>query len=452
MDFSLIRDLNYLALNPRYRAYEWRMLGPPLRRFARNQLSIVYQTLRHTWLSMRAGRGPDVPTNGVLFYVNTLNQYRAIEAVAPKVTAAFLAGHDAPVTSRFPMARFYWLTLCVMPIGWVALILNLGRPRLRRALLYFFDGFVMAAPAYWLARRWLRRLDPSAVVLANDHTVLNRAVFRAAQSLGLRTLYLQHAPVADYFPPLDFDFALLDGEEALEKYRSAGPIRATVVLSGAVRMDRVASVANHHRTGQRPVFGLATNELDRVDRLAPLVKAIQASWPDAGIRLRPHPSDPRYSTWCDEARELGVALSESRIESPVAFLGDIDVLIAGDTGIHLDAALAGVPSIMFPFSDPMRDYYGFGPAGLCPVVSDVAEAVAAARAALVEPPSTNSAARYYNEAFGSGYEGQLATVVGDIVERALHDDSGLAACRHIIHTDGYYRLAREEAAGEKVPD
>ena len=58
------------------------------------------------------------------------------------------------------------------------------------------------------------------VVLSNDHSSINRCLRLACEVLNIETLYMQHASVSTLFPPLQFDYALLDGEVAYETYKS----------------------------------------------------------------------------------------------------------------------------------------------------------------------------------------------------------------------------------------
>ena len=60
----------------------------------------------------------------------------------------------------------------------------------------------------------LQKIRPKLALISNDHTVQARSLRISAEILGIKTLYMQHASVSEIFPPLEFDYALLDGEIA----------------------------------------------------------------------------------------------------------------------------------------------------------------------------------------------------------------------------------------------
>ena len=66
----------------------------------------------------------------------------------------------------------------------------------------------------------LSKTKPKLVIVSNDHSLNCRSLRLAAQILGIRTLYIQHASISNIFPPLEFDYALLDGLVSYKKYVS----------------------------------------------------------------------------------------------------------------------------------------------------------------------------------------------------------------------------------------
>ena len=55
------------------------------------------------------------------------------------------------------------------------------------------------------------------VFVANDHTGPCRSIRLACEQLNIKVAYIQHA-VSSIFPPLEFDYAFLDGKVAYDIY------------------------------------------------------------------------------------------------------------------------------------------------------------------------------------------------------------------------------------------
>ncbi|MBE9610655.1 hypothetical protein [Chitinilyticum piscinae] len=405
----ILRDLNALYLNPQFDGVSRQVYGQPLKRFLRLNLSLCYRVLYHV---LHRGKAVPQPRTDLLFYANTVNQMRAMAPLQQAVVApALRAGHGVPVDVPFPMLALHLWGLFLLPFFWLAL--PWLQSETRRRVMYFFDGFVLALPASWLAKRWLGRLQPRVLVQSNDHNPLNRAVLRAAQSLGITTVYLQHAPVAAYFPLLEHDVSLLDGQDALDKYRHAGPPRSRIVLTGPVRL--VLSAVPSRAV---PAIGVATNTIDRLDDVAAMIGVVMASgdWP---IVLRPHPGDARFDEWRRLAERLAVGFSDSRSEPSTQYLGQLQRMIAADCGIHLDAALLDIESVCCGLLGAgSTDSYGFVRAGLCPA-ADSAQALREWLLRDPAGPSPRQRARYYFASIGAQNEARVAEVAAQLLDELV---------------------------------
>lgn len=218
----------------------------------------------------------------------------------------------------------------------------------------------------------LQQIQPGLVVMSNDHNVNNRSLRLAAEMLGIKTLYMQHASVSEIFPPLEFDYALLDGKLAHQVY-----LHCYEVQEGTnPRIDKNVANCQVVLTGQKkPVvqvkqdtqldgvqIGLAVNQIDdfhcvqaMLDHLAPMqLKCIVRTHPFQNPvfleQLQSYMQDKAWLSW-----------SNSR-EQPLAdYFANVNTLIAGNTSIHLEAALAGLPTFYYEMSDEVHrpDYYGY---------------------------------------------------------------------------------------------
>ena len=75
---------------------------------------------------------------------------------------------------------------------------------------------------YEQASSFFRKKPIRVLLIGNDHVSLFRAVILAAKENAIKTIYIPHASVGPHFPPLDFDFALLEGEEMKRIYLNIG--------------------------------------------------------------------------------------------------------------------------------------------------------------------------------------------------------------------------------------
>lgn len=212
-------------------------------------------------------------------------------------------------------------------------------------------------------RSVLKKYRPEVIVLSNDHLPWFRALTIAARELAIPTVYLQHACVADNFPPLRNDLSLLEGEDALIKYQAGGKsITGKVALVGMPKYEQYREKRNASTSLHR--LGIPYNLTDNLPRIAQTVAAIQAALPEVEITLRKHPRDLR-----PYPEELGksVRWSDAQQEPALRFLQHQDVIISGESSIHLEAALMNVSSIYYSFQSgeyPVTDHYGFIANGL----------------------------------------------------------------------------------------
>ena len=104
----------------------------------------------------------------------------------------------------------------------------------------FFPKFWRMYGCEKFAFEMLDFYKPKVVLMANDHLELNRAILFACKDKGIKTIYAQHATSGCDFPPLQFDYSMLDGNDALKKYSNIGNIHGNVFLCGGVRFDPIA--------------------------------------------------------------------------------------------------------------------------------------------------------------------------------------------------------------------
>ena len=223
----------------------------------------------------------------------------------------------------------------------------------------------------------LKQINPKLIIISNDHSVYSRRLRLSAEILNIKTLYMQHACVTDFFPPLEFDYALLDGRISHQIYQRCYEIRGNknfrikknlskchVILSG---QKKIVLGINKNKNLDGLTIGLAVNLLDDfkcvkslLDRLAKFkIKCIVRTHPSQNlIFLKKLKSYLNCKDW--------IEWSYFKEQSLEDYLFNLNVLVAGNSSIHLEAAQAGLPTFYYEMSEEvmLHDYYGFVKNGL----------------------------------------------------------------------------------------
>ena len=375
----------------------------PLKRLAR---VAGYAALRLVGNVFQSIKNPDKLAGTTWLYVVSANNYEALRFIAEaRPDAVLVAGQGKRLGRYGGVVNRLSLRRKILHYGqYPAALLGLRRLVGGRAT-RFFDLVFYAVGYYEVYRRALRHYRPRAVIFANDHNDDSRALLLACRAEGVPTAYVQHASVSTNFPPLGFDLSLLEGQDALDKYRQCGPVRGRVELVGMPKADVFLSQRNLALAVRR--VAVACNLLDELPAVAATLAYLLRELPELTFTLRPHPGDRR------DFRALRQALpplqwSDPHRENVFEFLQQHDALVAADTSTHLEATLLNVASVYYRFSPSpaLADYYGYAAHGLSEWAHDHAELAAAlARLARHKAPDLYRRAAYYNAPLGTPDEG-----------------------------------------------
>ncbi len=137
-----------------------------------------------------------------------------------------------------------------------------------------------------------KKVQPAFLIIANDHYYEPRAVFRMAQILQIKTVYVQHASVSENFPPLEYDYVFLDGQESLDKYTANDKkCNSVVFLTGSSRFDMIKTL-NMNNIGKNDTVvkvGIAINLVDSTKKIEQFIYKLHTHTPQLQITIRPHP-------------------------------------------------------------------------------------------------------------------------------------------------------------------
>lgn len=378
-----------------------------------------------TWVK-RPGKTALLVPGAVFIPAYSINQRRALEpieqALRERGVATYLS--DAPPSDAVLHNQSFWSSLYAVPFFPVVLLRMLtAQGFARRSFAWGFDSYWLAFGAYVALRRWLRKHRTTAVVVSNDHGFWPRVLIAAARAEGVPSAYVQHAPVTKRFPALSMDYALLEGRKSLEIYSAIGPSTARVFLVGMPRFDQFVDRRNQNT--QARTIGLCVALLDEFEALNVLVCHLVQACPDQQfvVRLHPRSAEQSIERWRAICEELKLDYSDSRSEHPFEFLARVDVVIAGGSGIILEAALANVTPIMVALNPDRPDWYGFAADGLCPLFSNPEEVSDMLSELRQYRPSVIAKARPYCATLDTPYDGKSAELVAQLIQE-IADRSG----------------------------
>jgi len=220
-------------------------------------------------------------------------------------------------------------------------------------------------------RQLLRALRPAAVI-ATDESGSGQTLVRAARSLGVRTVGVQHGD----FQPANRQYAFAAGERPTEpvdtlcvwsewfraRLLAVSPIytRANTRVTGRLRRDGA-------RPAPEPADALRVLYLSEADpavaaAVAPFLDALRSE-PGIELRVRPHPAEPGGRWPAAEREEGGLARALARAHA-VAGVG---------SSALLEALHHGVPGVLLAPAG-VRDPAGYAASGafeLCDRAADV---------------------------------------------------------------------------------
>lgn len=392
---------------------------------------LLWRVLHFFYFMMRRAsfktRKVGVDRVDVLVYAGTQNQSASLRDTVGRLDKSglrVLAITDSP--PLLSKEGDLWRPLQFTPILiFRALILTLIRgsklyktlaPRNSLLISRWFNTFLNVYGYLALFEHLLQRARPQLVLVSNDHNSPNRALCALARQQSIRVAYLQHASVSPLFPALNFDYSFLDGMAALQTYQrcvsnhppSAKRIKGEIFLTGQKKILRKS------RPGQSRRIGIALNALDDLSLLDSLIYQLQGT--EIGLTIRWHPG-MGHKKICELQDILKchstVETSDPNKEAVSDFLENLNCLIAGNSSIHLEAALAHVIPIYYELGAvSTSDYYGYVAAGVSFQAKSVTDIFSLSRKSQTgEIYLDKDAIRRYSATYGTEWEGREGELV-----------------------------------------
>jgi|GEM_PF-2029015 len=363
---------------------------------------------------------PSEKYSGVLFFGLTNNNKVALMPISDQFGDAAITFYS---TKLYPTWREYSYSLPYL--FQLMKVIKEATPQERKAIKKYFSLFWATYGTYRLMDEMIKLYNPQIVILANDHGYQQRSLTQIANNSGIKTIYVQHASVTSQFPPLDFSYIFLDGQESLEKYQKAGQPKGKIYLSGGVRFDNIVKDQSVSQTDGNIVIGIATNKVDSIDKVkgicVELMNDMRSSDKNIEIILRPHPTmkSEALIEWCTKN---GIGYSDSNKEVSFSFLQKINVLIANQSAIHLDAIVSKTPSILYNMShdESIRDVYGYIENGLVEEVSSTTEIIKTVEKGKSLLPS-ETIIKYYYAAYNTPFEYKVSEIITLLIKLLLQN-------------------------------
>jgi hypothetical protein len=279
-----------------------------------------------------------------------------------------------------------------------------------------------------------------------------------AHHLGIKTVYLQHASVSPLFPALRVNYAFLDGQCALDTYRQCEPNQPSthrnVPIPGVILSGQKKHLKRSEKQ-QVAAIGLALNALDDPEAGISFIKALADEGQD--VRLRWHPGQANRDTnqyRTAFANRERVTLSDPGQETISDFMESIAWLIAGNSSIHLEAAVAGVMPIYYELTLPdCSDYYGYVKHGLTQKAASVPEVLKIIEETQDNHTPNAGAVRYYSDTYLTEWDGREGELVAECLKAlAGGDELPVSVGDFIDKTSGQKELDYlVNANGARVP-
>lgn len=208
----------------------------------------------------------------------------------------------------------------------------------------------------------VRRQSVSAgvAVVANDHTDFPVVASMVMKYFSVPVVYVQHAEISRYFPPLDFDVSILRNHKTLDRYREIGEISGEVFIIPRREKDESFDRIFRARSSKTAVVIYLSSVFD-VTELRKCVAVLQKNSDVLSVGVKPHPRSD-----CETLRCMpGVSVYDSI--PPVEH-----VAIAPNSSVVVELLERGVPVFQyFKLDDVGSDYYGFVEEGIaCAVTAD----------------------------------------------------------------------------------
>lgn len=282
----------------------------------------------------------------------------------------------------------------------------------------YFNRFELIFKAFGVVeeyKRVLKKSRPNMVIFSNDHNIYSRGLLIACKELKIKTVYVQHAAVSEYFPKLEFDLSLLEGDDSKNKYLRNFKTKGVIKLIGMPKFDFFSTQIN--KNVKVKSVGICYNLNDKLEDVVKVVNHVRKCLPKLKIILRRHPNDKRLIPINNF-----INMSHSQNETSFEFLKVVDLVIVGNSSIALEAVLMNVVPVYYNFAaknNDFDDYYGFVKNGLMREAVDLESLVEYILSEVNDKSAVQHKAKYYNDVIGTEFYGKSSELALKYIEEII---------------------------------
>jgi len=421
LSYKKIADLNYCNSSENVNFISWCSYLPKF-----GAVEQFFKFFRNMFGHLILGFHPlklMVPKQQIMFFYMSKNNFDSLKPVADLLPNSVLITAHPKWKEGYliPMFFAYLFSLPFLPILLCYTYKSKGYQR--KSFSSFFERYWLTFGFYYFLRIYLRLTVPKAIVVANDHRPEPRTLVLVTQELKIPTFYIQHASVNETFPPLNFDYALLEGKDSLSKYSKSGEIKSKVFLIGMPKFDKYFSGINKSVNLRK--LGICTNTLDPLEEVSSIVEYLNKRFPTIELFLRPHPGSKDKVFYQKLANDVLGEYSDPDVEDAFAFLKKVDAIIACDSSILLEAVLLNVYPIYYDYRNEKIDSYGYVKNGLADYANNYRDLGVIIDRLINNKPYIRNKAKYYCETVGTESDGKSTELAKYVISSIVFSNSKL---------------------------
>lgn len=347
-----IFDLNYEYCSDEFGILDTPKDNLPKKGILLRILSLIKATL--VIIINNKKKGDVIPNNSILFFGLNNNEKLAFSNVLNLHKSHHQIGDDRYING-FPILKIHLTSLFFIPV--ILFHYFITKDDIKKlSFKYIFDFYCLTFAAILIIPNYLNKLKPNKIIISNHTRPFQRIIMQLYSKKGLG--YLQHASLVSKMPSFTgFDFTLVDGNDSLNKLKASKSFNNNIYLIGNCKYDKFLNYVK--RNENLNSIGICINNLDKLFDIILLIKEIKKCFPLKELFIRPHPFDPRFKKIKDICSRNEIMFSDSRIINSFNFLKSVNLLIAGDSNVHMEALCMNIPSIYLNFKNKKNDWYGF---------------------------------------------------------------------------------------------
>lgn len=381
------------------------------------------------------------PKEQCMFFVSTKNEkdsiypvYEQIKSKSIIVGSRQFSNYNAPY--YYPLALGYILSLFYIPVLIIKYLK--GEEWQKEAFNYYLDQYLLAYGLYIVSVKWLAYIKPKTIILANDVITCNNILKLAAKIDNIPTIFFQHSSISQYVPPLNFQYAFLDGYDAMYKYKNSKESTGDIYLVGMSKFDKYFNYINKNKTISS--IGICGNQIDSIDKIEEVCASLKKNLPDLTIILRPHPDDPKKKNYEELAQKYKLIYSNPKTEFSFDCIKKTDLIIAGDSGILLEAALMDVVPISYNFAQINIDWYSFKKNKIVEYFAETDPLCDYIKTIRNNKPHVRIRAKQYCATIGTNYDGSSAVLAAHLIQKLIIENVSLNDWNQVVNVNDRFRV------------